>query len=68
MRVKKKDKQPMYVLLRDNGQVFAGLKYGYFHWSDDWNEAKPLYKESTKYIFRQQELNLELIEENEFFK
>lgn len=65
MKVKKKIKQSMYVLLKEDGQVFAGFKKGELYWSSDWNEAKPLYKENTTFLVRQQEL--ELIEENEFF-
>lgn len=53
-----------FIVLNRHGQVFAGMKGGYFDWSDDWNQAKPLYRENTDRLF-QEYGNLELIKAKE---
>jgi len=38
----KQPEPPEFFLLNEHAQVFAGLRYGYPHFSDNWDEAKPL--------------------------
>ena len=54
----------MYVLINKEGEIYAGLKRGYIQWSDNWLEAKPLFKENTAWLL---EFNpgAELIKEEE---
>ena len=40
--IKAESKHPFYVM-NEYAQVFAGLKKGYPHFSDNINEAKPIY-------------------------
>jgi len=54
----------MYVVVNKQGQVFAGMRYGYFRWSNDWKQAKPLYEDNTQKLF-QEYSNLELVKEEE---
>jgi len=50
----------MYLVVNKNDEAFAGLQGGYATWTADWNEAKPLFKESTSKLI--QEFNAELLE------
>jgi hypothetical protein len=54
----------MYVILNKYGQVFTGMKKGYIQWSDNWLEAKPLFKENTTLLL-QENKGAELIKEEE---
>lgn len=57
--------QPFYVILNQQGEVFAGLKQGRPVYSSDWSEAKPLNISNTtmlKYLNQK----IELIKEEEF--
>jgi len=36
-----------------DGQAFIGLQGGYPVYSDDWSEAKPLHKENTYHLLRE---------------
>ena len=56
----------MYVVINKHGEVFIGLQRGYPVYSSNWDEAKPLNKESTTYLM--EEKGTELISENEFYK
>ena len=60
------DNTPMYVIMNNNGEVFAGLLRGYPQWSSDWSNAKPLYRENTSFICNSNPNQYELINENEF--
>jgi len=42
LQIKAENKRPFYVM-NEYAQVFAGLKGGYPHFSDNINEAKPIY-------------------------
>ena len=42
----------MYVVINKEGEVFTGLYKGYAHWSYDWFDAKPLFKENTSWLLR----------------
>ena len=42
LQIKAESKRPFYVM-NEYAQVFAGLKGGYPHFSDNINEAKPIY-------------------------
>ena len=44
---------PMYVVINREGEVFTGLKGGYTQWSGNWFEAKPLHKENTYHLLRE---------------
>jgi hypothetical protein len=55
--------EEMYIVVNQNGEVFAGLKGGYPHYSNDWSQAKPLYKENTTLLLRDEKT--ELIKESE---
>ena len=57
-------KEEQFIVLNQNGQVFAGLKEGYPNYSDDWSEAKPLSINNTAILLR--EKGTELISENKF--
>ena len=50
----------MYLVVNKYDEVFAGLKRGSVTWSEDWSEAKPLFKESTTKLVK--EYNAEIIE------
>lgn len=52
-----------YVVVNQDGAVFAGLKGGKFQYSHDWSEAKPLNLSNTYYLMR--EKGNELIKESE---
>jgi hypothetical protein len=52
-----------YVVVNQDGEVFTGLKGGYFEYSHDWSKAKPLDISSTYYLMRVK--GNELIKENE---
>ena len=47
MRTRKKKqpetKEPEFIVLNEYAQVFCGLRGGYPEFSDNWDEAKPLY-------------------------
>ena len=60
------DKRQYYIVLNQNNEVFTGLKKGYFNWSSDWLEAKPLEYQSTTYL-KLENKNIELIKEEEFY-
>jgi hypothetical protein len=60
----KSSKEEQFIVLNQNGQVFAGLKEGYPNYSDDWSEAKPLSINNTAILLR--EKGTELISENKF--
>lgn len=48
-KLRVKDKE--FIVLNDQAQVFIGLRGGYPVFSDNWDEAKPLYDiEQTKYL------------------
>lgn len=38
----------MFVVVDRDGMVFSGMKDGYYDWSHNWVNAKPLYKENTE--------------------
>jgi hypothetical protein len=42
-----------FVIVNKRGQVFSGMKQGYYDWSDDWSQAKPLYRENTQYVLEE---------------
>ena len=63
----KEEKQPFYIVLNKDGEVFVGLLGGQFIWSTNWDEAKPLLYSNTKYL-KQENSKLELILETEFLK
>ena len=44
--------EQMYVVINREGEVFTGMKNGCVHWSYDWFEAKPLFKENTSWLLR----------------
>ena len=56
----------MYVIINKHGEVFTGLQRGYPVYSHDWNQAKPLNRENTTHLMK--ENGVELIPENEFYK
>ena len=60
----KASKEEQFIVLNQNGQVFAGLKEGYPNYSDDWSEAEPLSINNTAILLR--EKGTELISENKF--
>ena len=60
------DNTPMYVIMNNNCEVFAGLLRGYPQWSSDWGNAKLLYRENTSFICDSNPNNYELINEKEF--
>jgi hypothetical protein len=45
--------RPEFVIVNKQGQVFSGMKQGYYDWSDDWLQAKPLYRENTQYVLEE---------------
>jgi hypothetical protein len=49
----KASKEEQFIVLNQNGQVFAGLKEGYPNYSDDWSEAKPLSINNTSILLRE---------------
>jgi hypothetical protein len=61
----KEEKQPFYIVLNKNGEVFIGLLGGQPVWSPNWDEAKPLPYSNTKYL-RQYNTGIELIDEKQF--
>ena len=65
IKKQKEEKQPFYIVLNKNGEVFVGLLGGQFVWSTNWDEAKPLLYSSTKYL-RQYNTGIELIDEKQF--
>lgn len=52
-----------YVVVNQDGEVFVGLKCGYFEYSNDWSRAKPLDLSNTHYLMRVK--GNELIKESE---
>jgi hypothetical protein len=42
----------MYVVISREGQIYIGLKGGSSQWSYNWDEAKPLYEESTSWLLK----------------
>ena len=44
--------QQRYVVINREGEVYTGLIRGYAQWSYDWNQAKPLHKENTSWLLR----------------
>ena len=42
-----------YVVVNQDGAVFAGLRGGKFQYSHDWSEAKPLDLSNTYYLMRE---------------
>jgi hypothetical protein len=65
IKKQKEEKQPFYIVLNKNGEVFVGLLGGQSVWSANWDEAKPLPYSNTKYL-RQQNTGIELIDEKQF--
>jgi hypothetical protein len=57
-------KNPMYVVINREGEVYTGLIKGYTQWSYDWKQAKPLYVENTS-ILLEENRGAELINEEE---
>ena len=53
IKKQKEEKQPFYIVLNKNGEVFVGLLGGQSVWSANWDEAKPLLYSSTKYLKQQ---------------
>ena len=39
----KEPKEPEFIVLNEIAQVFSGLRGGYPEFSDNWDDAKPLY-------------------------
>jgi hypothetical protein len=54
----------MYVVLNQYGEVYIGMIRGQICWSNNWKEAKPLYRESTTLLLEMYK-NTELIKEEE---
>ena len=50
----------MYLVVNTYDEVYTGLIGGSPAWSSNWDEAKPLFKESTSKLI--QEFNAELLE------
>jgi hypothetical protein len=59
-------KNPMYVVINREGEVYTGLIKGYTQWSYDWKQAKPLYVENTS-ILLEENRGAELINEEEIY-
>jgi hypothetical protein len=59
--------QTEFVVLNKHNQVFSGMKRGYYDWSDDWTQAKPLFKDGTQRLMEEHP-HSELIELNDFIK
>jgi hypothetical protein len=57
-------KNPMYVVINREGEVYTGLIRGYTQWSYDWKQAKPLYVENTTLLL-EENMGAELINEKE---
>jgi len=57
---------PMYAILNKNGEVFAGLRFGYPYWSINWDEAKFLELANTTYIYDSNPNEYELINKEQF--
>jgi hypothetical protein len=57
-------KNPMYVVINREGEVFTGLIKGYTQWSYDWKQAKSLYVENTSRLL-EENIGAELIKEEE---
>jgi hypothetical protein len=54
IRKRHKPIQPKtFVVVNRDGQAFIGLQGGYPVYSDDWSEAKPLHKENTYHLLRE---------------
>ena len=54
IRKRHKPIQPeTFVVVNRDGQAFIGLQGGYPVYSDDWSEAKPLHKENTYHLLRE---------------
>jgi hypothetical protein len=48
---KKQKKEPSFIVLNENAQVYMGLIGGYPEFSDNWDDAKPLYDiDQIKYL------------------
>jgi hypothetical protein len=56
----------MYAILNKNGEVFAGLRFGYPYWSINWDEAKFLELANTTYIYDSNPNEYELINKEQF--
>jgi hypothetical protein len=39
-----------YIIVNKHGEAYIGMMYGSLVWSNNWKEAKPLYKENTTRI------------------
>ena len=57
-------KNPMYVVINREGEVYTGLIRGYTQWSYNWKQAKPLYVENTTLLLEENR-GAELINEEE---
>jgi hypothetical protein len=42
-----------FIVVNKDGQAFIGLQGGYPVYSDDWAEAKPLFKDNTEMLLRE---------------
>jgi hypothetical protein len=59
-------KNPMFVIINREGEVYTGLIRGYTQWSYNWQQAKPLYVENTS-ILLEENRGAELINEEEIY-
>ena len=41
-----------FIVINSTNQVFSGFERGKFKWSDDWDSARELPKNKTKYLTR----------------
>ena len=41
-----------YIIVNKQEEAYIGMIYGSLVWSQDWNEAKPLYKENTTWVLQ----------------
>jgi hypothetical protein len=57
MNVIRKRNKPVrednFIVVNKDGQAFIGLQGGYPVYSDDWSEAKPLHKDNTYHLLRE---------------
>lgn len=62
MRIK--ENKTYYIIVRQNGLAYAGMKHGKFTWTHEWDKAKPLEKDHTQYVMKMTS-GCELIKEEE---
>ena len=56
--------QQRYVVINQEGEIYTGLIGGCSQWSYNWFEAKPLHKENTSWLLRNNP-GAEIIKEEE---